>query len=97
MKIRNLLLALQDQGPFKRFVRNFIVTGHAWGLFHKNSHISQGSGKPKVEYGSKATAEKAAKKMSEKYGRYFSNYKCIHCDGYHIGRNRDNRDNTYVT
>lgn len=91
MKIKNIILALRDQGPARRFIRNFCVTGHAWGLFHKNSHISAGSGKPKVMYNTKPSAERAARSMSEKHGVYFSNYKCIYCDGYHLGKNRDNK------
>lgn len=91
MKLTNLILGLRDQGPFLRFCKNFFITGHAWGLFHKNSHISQRSGIPKVQYSSKASAAKAADKMSEKTGAYFSNYKCIYCDGYHLGKNRDNK------
>ena len=86
---RNLYLGLKDQLPFKRFFKNFFVTRNAWGLFHKNSHISYGSGKPKVMYNTKKTAEKSAESMMKKHGGYFSNYKCIYCDGYHIGRNRD--------
>ena len=91
MKLRNLYLALKDQGPFSQFWRNFFVTRNAWGLFHKNSHIGQGSGKPKVEYGRRASAEKAAEKMKTKHGFHYSVYKCVFCDGYHIGRNRNNK------
>ena len=91
MKLRNIVLALKDQGPFKRFYRNFFVTRNAWGLFHKNSHIAAGSGNPKVMYNSKASAEKAAASMTKKHGVWFSNYKCLHCDGYHLGKNRDNK------
>ena len=29
--------------------------------------------------------------MKEKNGTYYSNYKCIWCDGYHLGRNRENK------
>jgi len=29
--------------------------------------------------------------MSKKHGVHFSNYKCIFCDGYHLGKNRDNK------
>lgn len=91
MKLRNIFLVLKDQGPFKRFFRNFLVTRNAWGLFHKNSHISAGSGKPKVMYNSKASAEKAAASMTKKYEVWFFNYKCLHCDGYHLGKNRSNK------
>lgn len=87
VKLKNILLALKDQGPPKRFFKNFFITRNAWGLFHINSHISFGSGKPKVMYNTKATATKVATQMSEKHGVYFANYKCLHCDGYHIGKN----------
>lgn len=91
MKIKNIILALKDQGPFKRFFKNFFITRNAWGLFHINSHISASTGKPKVSYNTKASAEKAAASMTKKRGVWFSNYKCIQCDGYHVGKNRDNK------
>ena len=91
MRLSNIWKGLLEQGPFKRFIRNFFVTRNAWGLFHKNSHIAAGSGKPKVMYGSHATALKAAAAMERKNGVHYSAYKCIFCDGYHLGRNRDNK------
>lgn len=91
MKLRNIFLALKDQGPPSRFFRNFFITRNAWGLFHINSHVNSGSGKLKVQYNSKATALKSAEAMKKKHGCYFSTYKCAFCDGYHIGRNRDNK------
>jgi hypothetical protein len=91
MKLRNIYLVFLDQLPLKRFFRNFLVTRNAWGLFHINSHVNAGTGKPKVMYNTKATAEKSALAMTKKRGTWFSNYKCLHCDGYHIGRNRDNK------
>ena len=86
--LRNLVLGLIDQGPLLRFFRNFFITGNARGLFSVNSHISQGTGLPKVCYNTKVTATKAALKMEEKYGFTFSAYKCIFCNGYHIGKSR---------
>jgi hypothetical protein len=91
VKIKNLILAILDQGPIKRAYRNFFVTGNAWGLFHINSHIRQDSGDPKVMYNTKETATKSAEAMSRKRGIHFSTYKCAYCDGYHIGRNRENK------
>lgn len=91
MKLRNLVLVFKDQLPAKRFFRNFFITRNAWGLFHQNSHISAGSGKEKVKYNTQKTALKSAKKMSEKHGTHFSAYKCLWCDGYHLGKNRDNK------
>lgn len=89
--LKNIIAVWKDQLPWARFWRNFFVTRNAWGLFHKNSHIAQGSGLPKVMYGSKASSEKAAFKMGQKHGYHYSPYKCLFCDGYHIGRNRDNK------
>ncbi|USN13872.1 hypothetical protein PAPPERLAPAPP_01970 [Brevundimonas phage vB_BpoS-Papperlapapp] len=85
---RNLFLALKSQLPLKRLLRNFFITGNAWGLFSRHSHIAQGSGKPKVMYGSPESAQKAADSMQRKHGGEFRPYKCAFCDGYHIGKNR---------
>ena len=88
MKLRNLFLALKYQLPLKRAFRNFFVTRNAWGLFHQNSHIAQGSGKLKIEYGSIQSTEKACRGMEKKYDGVFRPYKCVFCDGFHIGKNR---------
>ena len=29
--------------------------------------------------------------MSQKHNTHFSVYKCLYCDGYHIGKNRENK------
>lgn len=84
-------MGLKGQLPLKRFLRNFFVTGNAWGMFHKHSHQRADTGQPKVTYNTKETAQKAAESMSRKQGKHFSVYKCVFCDGYHLGRNRDNK------
>lgn len=91
IKFKNIILVIKDQMPLKRFIRNFFITRNAWGLFHINSHVTQSTGKLKVQYNTKLSAEKAAASMTKKYGGYYSNYKCLQCDGYHVGRNRDNK------
>ena len=91
IQLRNLLPALKSQLPLKRAFRNFFITGNAWGLFSKNSHTNQSTGKDKIAYGSKQSAMKAALKMEQKIGVHFSVYKCAFCDGWHIGKNRDNK------
>jgi hypothetical protein len=88
IKLRNVFLALRHQLPLRRMFRNFVITRNAWGLFHKNSHVSQGSGKPKVQYNTLVSAEKAATSMQRKHGGTFRPYKCVFCDGFHIGKNR---------
>lgn len=89
MKLRNVFLALKDQMPISRFFRN-LRKGHLIGLFSKRSH-ENADGKPKISYGSKASATKAAAAMTKKRCVYFSNYKCVWCDGYHIGKNSENK------
>lgn len=90
MKLKNLWLAFKDQLPLTRLIRN-LWKGHVFGLFSKNSHFRGDTGQAKVTYNTKETATKVAKQMMEKKGKYFSNYKCIWCDGYHLGKNRENK------
>lgn len=85
MKIKYIILALKDQGPFRRFVRN-LFKGHLFGLFHKRSHW-RADGKEKQGYNTKASAKKAACAMGKKTGWYYSNYRCPWCGKYHLGRN----------
>ena len=91
IKLKNLYLALKEQGPWKRAYHNFVVTRNAWGMFYIQSHQRQDNGKLKVMYNTKVSAEKAAASMKKKYNKHFSVYKCIFCDGYHLGKNRDNK------
>jgi hypothetical protein len=92
MKLRNVVLVIKDQMPLRRFVRNFFVTKNAWGLFYKNgSHVASYTGQPKVMYRTKKSSLKAAENMKTKTGKHFSSYKCLFCDGYHVGKNRDNK------
>lgn len=55
------------------------------GLFSKRAHYNS-AGKPKQQYNTKKTAEKAAFAMQKKTGRKFDVYRCyIYCRKYHIG------------
>ncbi len=89
IKIKNLILAFKDQGPFLRFIRN-LKKGHILGILNERSHLN-GEYNLKVMYNTKKAAIKTANTMTEKYGKRFSNYKCIYCDGYHVGKNRENK------
>ena len=91
IKWRNLKIWLKDQFKRKTWFRNFFITGNAWGGLHVNSHINQHTGQPKVMYNTEKSAIKAADSMSKKHGTHFSAYKCAFCDGYHVGKNRDNK------
>ena len=86
---------LWDQMSPKRFLRN-LIKGHIRRKFNYRSHLRQ-NGEPKIMYNTKATATKAAEEMgkrAEKRGeeKTYSYYKCVFCDGYHIGSNIYRRD-----
>lgn len=89
MKLKNLYLAIKDQLPLSRLIKN-LKTGSVFGIVYKRSHFRD-TGQPKVMYNTKATAVKSAERMSEKHGVHFSNYKCIYCNGFHIGKNNANK------
>lgn len=91
MKIRNLIYAIYDQVARPNAWSNIFITHDSFGIFSRYSHISRGTNQPKVSFPSKADAQKAADAMSKKHGAHFSVYKCIWCDGWHIGKNSKNK------
>ena len=91
IKWRNFKIWFLDQVKRKREFINFFVTRKAWGDFSLNSHINQHTGKPKVMYNTVKSVQKSAEAMGKKHNTHFSYYKCLFCDGYHIGKNRDNK------
>lgn len=93
---KNFKIWIKDQFKRKAWFRNFFITGNAWGAFSINSHINQHTNQPKIMYseeGAKKAAESMGKKVSAREGKeiHFSTYKCLFCDGYHIGKNRQNK------
>ena len=91
IKFKNFWIWFKDQVKRKRFFYNFFITRNAWGAFSINSHINQHTGQPKVKYNSIKSAQKAADSMAKKTEKHFSYYKCLFCDGYHIGKNMSNK------
>lgn len=89
MKLRNIRLALRDQLPWGRLFRNFLVNGNGWGLFSIHSHINRRTGRPKIVYDSAEAARKSAAGLNRKTGARLSAYKCMFCDGFHIGNDRN--------
>lgn len=85
----NVYLAFKDQLPVKRLLRN-LFKGHLLGLVSKRSHLRD-NGDPKVMYNTRQTALRASESMKKKQNKHFSVYKCIWCDGYHLGKNRENK------
>lgn len=90
IKLKNLIWAMREQGPLKRIYKNFCVTRNGCGLFHKRSHLTH-AGNPKIMYNTRKTAQKSASNLEKKRDGHLSVYKCIYCDGFHLGRNRDNK------
>lgn len=91
MKIKNLIYAVCNQLSRPQSWYNIFITHNAFGIFSRYSHISRSTGQPKMMYLSKLDAQKASDVMSKKYGVHFSVYKCIWCDGWHIGKNNSNK------
>ena len=91
IKWQNFKIWFIDQVKRRRVFINFFVTRNAWGAFSLNSHINQHTGQPKVIYNTIVSARKSADAMSKKHNVHFSYYKCLFCDGYHIGKNKDNK------
>ena len=88
---RNLPSWLRDQLTRPEWFRNFFITRNAWGSFSKYSHIRGKDNQPKVSYPTRTKALKAAEDMGRKRGVHFSVYKCLYCNGWHIGKNRQNK------
>ena len=84
--LRNIFIAILAQGPFLRFCRN-IFNGKLLGLFHKRSHFRD-NGESKIAFTTKKKAEKSAIRMERIKGIHFSVFKCVFCNGWHIGANR---------
>jgi hypothetical protein len=101
MRLRNVLLMLWDQMPLRRFWKN-LVRGHIRRKFNKRSHYRFSGtpgvlGVPKIIYPTKASAKRAAENMASKAAKRgedktYSYYKCVWCDGYHVGSNIYRRD-----
>jgi hypothetical protein len=91
IKLKNLWSGIKDQITRENAFRNIFITHNAFGLFSYNSHHNPRTDKDKVSYPTKESAQKAADSMGKKRGVHFSVYKCIYCDGWHIGKNRQNK------
>lgn len=85
MKLRNIYLGFKDQLPLSRLWRNFRKGGMDM-FCHPRTHF-RSDGQSKIMYNTKVSAVKAAAAMQKKTGNAFGNWKCWHCDGYHIGKN----------
>ena len=88
ISFKNSILAIWNQLTRKGAWRNIFVTHNAFGIF--SEYISP-QRKPKIPYPNKKVALRAAEAMGKKHGVHFSVYKCAWCDGWHIGKNAQNK------
>ena len=77
---------LADQISRSDRFRRLFLQRTAWGAFSIYSHVKRSNGKPKIAYPSKSKAENAAVDMAKKYGKPFTVYKCLFCDGWHVSQ-----------
>lgn len=82
ISFRNVLLWLADQltHPSTLFQRR------SWGVFSVYAHVRQSDRKPKNISDTKERALTTAHFMAEKYAGKYSVYKCVYCDGWHVGK-----------
>lgn len=86
IKIKNLPVWIKHQLNLDGWVKRLFIKRSAWGAFSVYSHIKRSNGKPKIAYSTKNKAENAAVDMAKKYGKSFTVYKCLFCDGWHVSQ-----------
>lgn len=93
MKItfKNFKLWFKDQVLGKNIIRHFLITRNGFGGLSIYSHIRKSTGQPKLCYDTLDIAKEKAAWMHNRYGKQFSYYKCLYCDGYHVGKNMSNK------
>ena len=83
---KNIGCWLIDQIRRPNWFRRLFLQRTAWGAFSIYSHIKRSNGKPKIAYPTKSKAENAVVDMTKKYGKPFTVYKCLFCDGWHVSQ-----------
>lgn len=86
IKFRNLPVWIKHQLNLEGWVQRLLIQRSAWGAFSVYSHIKRSNEKPKIAYSTKNKAENAAVDMAKKYGKPFTVYKCLFCDGWHVSQ-----------
>lgn len=86
IKFKNLPVWIKHQLNLDGWVKRLFIKRSAWGAFSVYSHIKRSNGKPKIAYSTKNKAENAAVDMAKKYGKPFTVYKCLFCDGWHVSQ-----------
>lgn len=86
IKFKNLPVWIKHQLNLDGWVKRLFIKRSAWGAFSVYSHIKRSNGKPQNAYSTKSKAENAAVDMAKKYGKSFTVYKCLFCDGWHVSQ-----------
>lgn len=86
IKVRNIGIWFKHQLSQSDWLTRMLLQRTAWGAFSIYSHIKRSNGKPKIAYSTKCKAENAAMDMAKKYGKPFTVYKCLFCDGWHVSQ-----------
>lgn len=86
IKFKNLPVWIKHQLNLDGWVQRLFIKRSAWGAFSVYSHIKRSNGKPKSAYSTKSKAKNAAVDMAKKYGKPFTVYKCLFCDGWHVSQ-----------
>ena len=86
LKIKNLPVWFRHQLNQNDWFWRLFMQRTAWGAFSVYSHIKRSNGKPKIAYSTKAKAENASVDMAKKYGKPFTVYKCLFCEGWHVSQ-----------
>jgi len=86
IKFKNLPVWVKHQLNLDGWFQRLFLQRTAWGAFSVYSHVKRSNGKPKIAYSTKNKAENAAVDMAKKYGKSFTVYKCLFCDGWHVSQ-----------
>ena len=74
---------LLQRKDFWKLIFNYRLV---WGAFNIHSHQRRSDRKTNITYSTRKKADKAAMNMQVKYDIPFSAYKCLFCDGWHVGK-----------
>lgn len=86
IKYANLKIWLAELFERKNLWKQLFDYRMVWGAFSIHSHRRRSDGKPNITFSTRMKAVKAASDMQLKYGVPFSAYKCLFCDGWHVGK-----------
>jgi len=82
---KDIKAAILYQIKQKDWFKQILIKKNAWGIFSEYSHTKKDGG-IKQRYELERHAKKAAESMERKYANKYVAYRCMFCDGFHIGK-----------